>query len=62
MAMSPEGMATDIFTEMETGYEGMSGGRVEMMKYLNAITSGLIKHIQENAEVLADSSGKLKVN
>jgi hypothetical protein len=55
MAMSPKGMADDIFTVMETVYEGMSSGEVEMKKYLGVFTAGIIKHLKENADVLPGS-------
>jgi hypothetical protein len=55
MAMTPEGMADDIFEAMKAGYEGMELGKTETMQYLTVFTTGIIKHMSEKAEVLPGS-------
>jgi hypothetical protein len=55
MAMTPEGMADDIFEAMKAVYEGIELGKAETLVYLTAFTTGIIKHMSENAEVLPGS-------
>ena len=55
MAMTPAGMADEIFKVMEEVYGDMSVGKEETMKYLTTFSTGIIKHIVENADVLPGS-------
>jgi hypothetical protein len=55
MAMSADGMANDIYAAMEAAYEGMSGGEEEMKKYLKVFTTGIIKHLKSNMDILPGS-------
>jgi hypothetical protein len=59
MAMSADGMADAIYAEMVTAYEGMSGGEVEMKKYLKVFTTGIINHLKSNMDVLPGSFANL---
>jgi hypothetical protein len=53
--MSADGMADDIYEEMAAVYEGMEGGEREMKKYLKVFTTGIIKHLKSNMDVLPGS-------
>jgi hypothetical protein len=55
MAMTPEGMADEIYTEMETVYEGISGGKEEMKKYIKVFTTGIVRYLKSNMDVLPGS-------
>jgi hypothetical protein len=44
-------MADDIYDAMADAYEGLSGGEEEMKKYLKVFATGIISHIQKNAQV-----------
>jgi hypothetical protein len=63
MAMSADGMAAAIFEEMASAYEGMDGGEEDMKKYLKVFTTGIIKHLKTNMDVLpgtfANSGGNV---
>jgi hypothetical protein len=63
MAMSADGMADDIYTAMAAAYEGISEGEEEMKKYLKVFTTGIIKHLKSNMDVLpgtfSNSGGNL---
>jgi hypothetical protein len=55
MAMTPEGMANAIYTEMEAAYEGMDSGEEETKKYLKVFTTGIINYLKSNMDVLPGS-------
>jgi hypothetical protein len=55
MAMTPEGMADEIYAEMETVYEGISGAEGEMKKYIKVFTTGIIKYLKSNMDVIPGS-------
>jgi hypothetical protein len=63
MAMSADGMADDIYKAMADAYEGISGGEEEMKKYLKVFTTGIIKHLKANLDVVpgtfANSGGNV---
>ncbi|MCL2093825.1 MAG: hypothetical protein FWH12_06485 [Treponema sp.] len=52
MAMSPAGMADEIFKAMEAVYGDMTEGKAETMKYLTTFSTGIIKHLIENTDVI----------
>jgi len=65
MAMTPNGMAEMICTEIEAAY-GITlsaDAKAETMKYFSAISKGVIDHVKANADALpgtfANSAGNV---
>ena len=51
MAMTAEGMADAMLAEMKSAYEGIGNGDAETKEYLKVFAAGIIKYMQENAEI-----------
>jgi hypothetical protein len=52
MAMEADGMADAMLAAMKSAYEGIGNGDAETKEYLKVFATGIIKYMQENAEIL----------
>ncbi|GMO52740.1 MAG: hypothetical protein Pg6C_18560 [Treponemataceae bacterium] len=62
MAMTAQGMADAIYAELESAYQGISGGEAEIKQYLGVLSAGIIKYLKSNMDVVpgtfANSGGE----